>query len=71
MKCIALGGRPLDSGNPFGWGEDINNQEVIMRNALPSTGLIAHSKALEANQTATALRLFDDVRAITWRLLHP
>ena len=42
-----------------------------MRNALPSTGLIAHSKALEANQTATALRLFDDVRAITWRLLHP
>ncbi len=122
----------------------MNNQEVIMRNARPATGLIAHSKALEAagiaislvlrvpaplksladqvirsassvpanlseghgrsgrdrmhhwriaygsakevdthlrllvgagaidaNQTDTALRLFDDVRAITWRLLHP
>ena len=26
----------------------MNNQEVIVRNALPTTGLIAHSKALEA-----------------------
>jgi len=26
----------------------MNNQEVIMRNALPTTGLIAHDKALEA-----------------------
>ena len=122
----------------------MNNQEVIMRNALPTTGLIAHSKALEAagiaislvlrvpaplksladqvirsassvpanlseghgrsgrdrmhhwriaygsakevdthlrllvgagainaSQADTAIRLFDDVRAITWRLLHP
>jgi four helix bundle protein len=122
----------------------MNNQEVIMRNALPSTGLIAHSKALEAAgiaislvlrvpaplksladqvirsassvpanlseghgrsgrdrmhhwriaygsakevdthlrllteagaidkaRVSTALQLFDQVRALTWRLLHP
>ncbi len=122
----------------------MNNQEVIMHNPLPSTGLIAHHKALEAagiaislvirvpaplksiadqvirsassvpanlaeghgrsgrdrnhhyriayasakevdnhlrllsqaaaidvSQSNTAIQLFDDVRAITWRLLHP
>jgi len=122
----------------------MNNQEVIMRNALPTTGLIAHSKALEAagiaislvlrvpaplksladqvirsassvpaslseghgrsgrdrmhywriaygsakevdthlrlllgagaiepKRAESSLRLFDDVRAMTWRLLHP
>ena len=27
--------------------------------------------AIEAHQTATTLRLFDDVRALTWRLLNP
>ncbi len=121
----------------------MNNQEVIMRNALPATGLIAHRKALEAariaiglvlrvpaplknladqvirsassvpanlaeghgrsgrdrnhhwriayasakevdthlrllagagaidaTQATTAIQLFDDVRALTWRLLH-
>jgi len=122
----------------------MNNQEVIMHSPLPTTGLIAHDKALEAagiaislvlrvpaplksladqvirsassvpanlseghgrsgrdrmhhwriaygsakevdthlrllvgagainiDQADSALRLFDDVRAITWRLLHP
>ena len=122
----------------------MNNQEVTMHDALPTTGLIAHRKALEAagiaislamrvpaplksladqvirsassvpanlseghgrtgrdrlhhwriaygsakevdthlrlltgagaidsNQATTAIRLFDEVRAITWRLLHP
>ena len=122
----------------------MNNQEVVMRNALPPTGLIAHSKALEAAGiaislvlrvpaplksladqvirsassvpanlseghgrsgrdrmhhwriaygsakevdthlrllsgagaidkaiVATAIQLFDEVRAMTWRLLHP
>jgi four helix bundle protein len=122
----------------------MNNQEVIMRNALPTTGLIAHCKALEAagiaislvlrvpaplksladqvirsassvpanlseghgrsgrdrmhhwriaygsakevdthlrilteanaidaTRATTAIQLFDDVRAMTWRLLHP
>ena len=122
----------------------MNNQEVIMRNALPNTGLIAHHKALEAaaiaislvmrvpaplkaladqvirsassvpanlseghrrsgrdrshhwriaygsakevdshlrlligartidsTRAATALQIFDDVRAMIWRLLHP
>jgi four helix bundle protein len=122
----------------------MNNQKVIMRNALQTTGLIAHSKALEAagiaislvlrvpaplksladrvirsassvpanlseghgrsgrdrmhhwriaygsakevdthlrlltgagaidsTQAATAIQLFDEVRALTWRLLHP
>ena len=33
----------------------MNNQEVIMRNALPTTGLIAHSKALEAAAIAISL----------------
>ncbi len=122
----------------------MNNQEVIMRNALPTTGLIAHGKALEAagmaislvlrvpaplksladqvirsassvpanlseghgrsgrdrmhhwriaygsakevdthlrllvvtgaidsSRADSAIRLFDEVRALTWRLLHP
>jgi len=122
----------------------MNNQEVIMRSSLPTTGLIAHRKALEAagiaislvmrvpaplksladqvirsassvpanlseghgrsgrdrmyhwriaygsakevdthlrllaganaidsERATTALHLFDEVRAITWRLLHP
>ncbi len=35
----------------------MNNQEVIMRNALPTTGLIAHAKALEAAGTAISLVL--------------
>ena len=122
----------------------MNNQEVIMRNALATTGLIAHDRALEAagiaillvlrvpaplksladqvirsassvpanlseghgrfgrdrmhhwriaygsakevdthlrllvgagainaSKADSAIRLFDDVRAMTWRLLHP
>jgi len=134
----------LDIGFHSGWWEGMNNQEVIMRNALPSTGLIAHCKALEAagiaislvmrapaplksladqvirsassvpanlaeghgrsgrdrnyhwriayasakevdthlrlltgacaidkKQATTAISLFDEVRALTWRLLHP
>jgi four helix bundle protein len=35
----------------------MNNQEVIMRNALPATGLIAHSKALEAAGIAISVVL--------------
>ena len=69
MKCIALGGRPLDSGNPFGWVVDMNIQEVIMLNSVPTPGLIAHRKALEA--AGIAIQHFDEVRALTWRLLHP
>ncbi len=40
--------RPLTSAISAAGGGGMNNQEVIMRNALPSTGLIAHHKALEA-----------------------
>ena len=134
----------LDMGHLSGWEGSMNNQEVIMRNALPTAGLIAHSKALEAAaiaitlvlrvpaplksladqvirsassvpanlseghgrsgrdrmhhwriayasakevdthlrllvgagavnspQADSAIRLFDEVRALTWRLLHP
>ena len=134
----------LDIGFHSGWWEGMNNQEVIMRNALPTTGLIAHRKALEAAGIAisiamrvpaplksiadqvirsassvpanlaeghgrsgrdrnyhwriayasakevdthlrlltgsgaiekakaeTAIQIFDEVRALTWRLLHP
>ena len=134
----------LDLGFHSGWWEGMNNQEVIMRNARTETGLIAHSKALEAagiaislvmrvpaplksiadqvirsasavpanlseghgrsgrdrlhhwriaygsakevdthlrllaharaidqRRAESALNLFDDVRALTWRLLHP
>ena len=44
-----------------------------MHDALPETGLIAHRKALEAAGIAISLvlRLFDETRALTWRLLHP
>jgi len=33
--------------------------------------LLAHAKAIDANGAETALFLFDEVRAMTWRLLHP
>jgi four helix bundle protein len=134
----------LDIGFHSGWWGCMNNQEVIMHSPLPSTGLIAHHKALEAagiaislvirvpaplksiadqvirsassvpanlaeghgrsgrdrnhhwriaygsakevdthlrlltganaidsDRATKAIQLFDEVRAITWRLLHP
>ena len=33
--------------------------------------LLLGTGAIEASQVDSALQLFDDVRAITWRLLHP
>ncbi len=33
--------------------------------------LLAGVGAIDGTQTATARHLFDDVRAMTWRLLHP
>ncbi len=33
--------------------------------------LLAAAGAVDAGRAATALRLFDEVRAMTWRLLHP
>ena len=134
----------LDIEFHSGWLGCMNNQEVIMLNPVPSPGLIAHRKALEAAgiaislvmrvpaplksiadqviraassvpanlseghgrsgrdrmhhwriayasakevdthlrlltgsgaidnvQAGTAIQLFDEVRALTWRLIHP
>jgi len=33
--------------------------------------LLAHAGAVDVSRTATALRLFDEVRAMTWRLVNP
>ncbi len=33
--------------------------------------LLAQANAIDIKRTDTALQLFDDVRAMTWRLLHP
>ena len=33
--------------------------------------LLVHAKAIDANGAETALFLFDEVRAMTWRLLNP
>ncbi len=33
--------------------------------------LLTGAGAVDDTQSATALQLFDDVRAMTWRLLHP
>ena len=33
--------------------------------------LLVGTGAINASRTRSALRLFDDVRALTWRLLHP
>ena len=33
--------------------------------------LLAHAKAIDANGAETAVLLFDEVRAMTWRLLNP
>jgi four helix bundle protein len=33
--------------------------------------LLARASAINASKADSAIRLFDDVRALTWRLLHP
>ena len=33
--------------------------------------LLAGAGAIDSDRTVSALRLFDEVRAMTWRLLHP
>ena len=33
--------------------------------------LLTGAGAIDANRATTALQLFDEVRAMTWRLLHP
>ena len=33
--------------------------------------LLTGTGAIDSKQATTAIRLFDEVRAITWRLLHP
>jgi four helix bundle protein len=33
--------------------------------------LLANAGAIDCTQANTAIRLFDEVRALTWRLLHP
>jgi len=33
--------------------------------------LLIHASAINQNQAERALKLFDRVRAITWRWLHP
>jgi len=33
--------------------------------------LLRHGMAINPAEAATALALFDEVRAMTWRLLHP
>ncbi len=40
----------------------MHDPEVTMFKAVPNTNLVAHEKALET---------FDQVRAMTWRLLNP
>ena len=33
--------------------------------------LLVHADAIDSTRTREALNLFDDIRAMTWRLLHP
>ena len=33
--------------------------------------LLSGASAIDATQATTAIQLFDEVRALTWRLLHP
>ena len=33
--------------------------------------LLVHTDAIDSSRAREALKLFDEVRAITWRLLHP
>jgi len=77
----------LDMGHLNGWGECMNNPEVTMHDEQQSTRFDVHDKALKAAGIAislvlrvpaplkpiaeNAVHLFDDVRAMTWRLLHP
>ena len=47
----------------------MNDPEVTMHDKQNGNELTAHRKAVEA--ASIAIRLFDEVRAMTWRLLHP
>jgi len=55
VKCIAVGRRPLDSGDPIDWGEGMNDPEVTMNNALPKSNLFVTEKAIEAAAEAINL----------------
>ena len=48
-------------------GECMNNPEVTMHERLLETGF----DAIDSTRAESSLDLFDDVRAMTWRLLHP
>ena len=48
-------------------GECMNNPEVTMHERQLETGF----DALDSTRAESSLDLFDDVRAMTWRLLHP
>ena len=68
----------LDIGCHTGKGRDgMNDPEVTMSNAVTNTRLVAHTKALAAAGAVPelgaeqALATFDEVRAMTWRLLNP
>ena len=36
-----------------------------------SAAMLAHARAVRVEHATPALNLFDEVRAMTWRLLHP
>ncbi len=58
----AKGRRTLDTGPLTSIRVSMNDPEVTMSKAVTNTNLAAHEKALET---------FDQVRAMTWRLLNP
>jgi hypothetical protein len=48
----------------------IADQVIRSASSVPAN-LAEGAGAVDDTQSATALQLFDDVRAMTWRLLHP
>ena len=55
MKCIARGGRPLDSVDPIDCREAMTSPELTMNNAPTKNNLIATEKAIQAAADAVSM----------------
>ncbi|MEE4274226.1 MAG: hypothetical protein V2I67_21330 [Thermoanaerobaculales bacterium] len=51
----------------------MNSQEITMNNEPPNSHLriLSISGAVPRGKAVVTLNLFDEIRAMTWRLLHP
>ena len=79
LKCIARGGRPLDTADPTDWHGRIGRDRAHhWRIAYASAKevdvhlrVLCLSGAVPRGKAIGIMNIFDEIRAMTWRLLHP